>query len=88
MIGGFLGLISAVVGVILSPAVWKRRSVRGSAPVPLDNPALFSITIAFAGIWLLSILDRSARASVDRGGFDAQYVRCQTGIGAAGATAH
>ncbi|MET0706358.1 MAG: hypothetical protein ABWY82_05855 [Tardiphaga sp.] len=69
MIGGFLGLISAVVGVILSPAVWKRRSVRGSAPVPLDNPALFSIAIAFAGIWLLSILDRSARASVDRGGF-------------------
>jgi cation/acetate symporter len=88
MIGGFLGLISAVVGVILSPAVWKRRSVRGSAPVPLDNPALFSIAIAFAGIWLLSILDRSARASVDRGGFDAQYVRCQTGIGVAGATAH
>ena len=61
---------------------------QGSAPVPLDNPALFSIAIAFAGIWLLSILDRSARASVDRGGFDAQYVRCQTGIGAAGATAH
>jgi cation/acetate symporter len=90
MIGGFLGLISAVVGVILSPAVWEATlgNPKGSAPVPLDNPALFSITIAFAGIWLFSILDRSARASVDRGGFDAQYVRCQTGIGAAGATAH
>lgn len=86
MIGGFLGLISAVVVVILSPAVWEATlgNPKGSAPVPLDNPALFSITIAFAGIWLLSILDRSARASVDRGGFDAQYVR-QTGIGAAGA---
>jgi cation/acetate symporter len=90
MIGGFLGLISAVVGVILSPAVWEATlgNPKGSAPVPLDNPALFSITIAFAGIWLFSVLDRSARASVDRGGFDAQYVRCQTGIGAAGATAH
>jgi cation/acetate symporter len=90
MIGGFLGLISAVIGVILSPAVWEATlgNPKGSAPVPLDNPALFSITIAFAGIWLFSVLDRSSRAKIDRGGFDAQYVRCQTGIGAAGATMH
>ncbi len=90
MIGGFLGLISAVVGVILSPAVWEVTlgNPKGSAPVPLDNPALFSITLAFAGIWLFSVLDRSVRANVDREGFDAQYVRCQTGIGAAGATTH
>ena len=90
MIGGFLGLISAVVGVILSPAVWEATlgNPKGSAPVPLDNPALFSITIAFVGIWLFSVLDRSVRAKADRGGFDAQYVRCQTGIGAAGASAH
>ena len=90
MIGGFLGLISAVVGVILSPAVWEATlgNPKGSAPVPLDNPALFSISIAFAGIWLFSVLDRSARARADRDGFDAQYVRCQTGIGASGATTH
>lgn len=90
LIGGFLGLISAVVGVILSPAVWEATlgNPKGSAPVALDNPALFSITIAFAGIWLFSVLDRSTRAKADRDGFDAQYVRCQTGIGAAGATTH
>src|SRR5260370_1092034 len=52
MIGGFLGLISAVVGVILSPAVWEAMlgNPKGSAPVALDNPALVSITRAFAGI--------------------------------------
>src|SRR3954464_13211733 len=63
MIGGFLGLISAVVGVILSPAVWEATlgNPKGSAPIPLDNPALFSITLAFAGIWLFSVLDRSIR---------------------------
>ena len=90
LIGGFLGLISAVVGVILSPAVWEVTlgNPKGSAPVTLDNPALFSMTLAFAGIWLFSVLDRSARAKVDRGGFDAQYVRCQTGIGASGAATH
>ena len=90
MIGGFLGLLSAVVGVILSPAVWEVTLgyPKGSAPVKLDNPALFSMTIAFAGIWLFSILDRSARAKVDQAGFDAQFVRCQTGIGASVASAH
>ncbi|QHO75730.1 cation acetate symporter [Bradyrhizobium sp. CCBAU 051011] len=90
LIGGFLGLTSAVVGVILSPAVWEVTLgfAKGSAPVKLDNPALFSMSLAFVGIWLFSILDRSTRAAVDRDGFDAQFVRCQTGIGAAGATAH
>jgi cation/acetate symporter len=90
LIGGFLGLISALVGVILSPAVWEVTlgNPKGSAPVALDNPALFSMTLAFVGIWLFSVLDRSARAKVDRAGFDAQYVRCQTGIGASGATTH
>ena len=90
LIGGFLGLVSAIVGVILSPAVWEVTlgNPKGSAPVSLDNPALFSMALAFVGIWLVSVLDRSLRAKVDRDGFDAQYVRSQTGIGAAGATAH
>jgi cation/acetate symporter len=90
LIGGFLGLISAVAGVILSPAVWEVTLgfAKGSAPVKLDNPAVFSMALAFVGIWLFSVLDRSARAEVDRDGFDAQFVRSQTGIGAAGATAH
>jgi len=90
LIGGFLGLISAVMGVILSPAVWEVTFgfAKGSAPVRPDNPAIFSMTLAFAGIWLFSILDRSTRAMIDRRGFDAQFVRSQTGIGAAGATAH
>jgi cation/acetate symporter len=90
LIGGFLGLTSAVVGVILSPAVWEVTLgfAKGSAPVRLDNPALFSMALAFVGIWLFSIMDRSTRAGVDRDGFDAQFVRSQTGIGAAGATAH
>ena len=90
MIGGFLGLISAVVGVVLSPAVWETTLgfAKGSAPIKLDNPAIFSMALAFAGIWLFSILDRSKRAQIDRDGFHAQYIRCQTGIGAAAATTH
>jgi cation/acetate symporter len=90
LIGGLLGLGSAVLLVILSPAVWEQTigNPKGSAPFPYENPALFSMTIAFVGIWLFSIIDNSARAKADRAGFDAQFVRCQTGIGATGASAH
>jgi cation/acetate symporter len=90
VVGGFLGLVAALLGVILSPGVWEAvlGHPKGSSPFPYDNPALFSMTIAFVGIWLFSMLDSSARAKVDKAGYDAQYVRSQTGIGAAGASAH
>jgi cation/acetate symporter len=55
---------------------------------PYASPALFSMTIGFLGIWLVSLLDRSHQARNDRAGFIAQRVRSETGIGAASATAH
>jgi cation/acetate symporter len=89
-VGGFLGLISATVMVVLSPSVWEKTLgyPSGSALFPYDNPALFSMTIAFAGIWLFSITDRSQSADDERAAFEAQYVRSETGIGASGAAAH
>jgi cation/acetate symporter len=90
VVGGFLGLVSALVGVIFSPAVWEATLgyPKGSALFQISNPALFSMAIAFSGIYIFSKLDRSARAAKDRAGFAAQYVRSQTGIGAAGAASH
>ena len=90
LIGGLLGLGSAVLLVILSPAVWEQTIgyAKGSAPFPYENPALFSMTIAFVGIWFFSVIDKSRRATMDRNGFDAQFVRCQTGIGATSASTH
>jgi cation/acetate symporter len=90
VIGGFLGLASALIGVVLSPAVWVDvlGNAKGSAPVPWSNPALLSMALAFGGIWLFSKLDSSARGAEDKAGFDPQYVRSQTGIGASGASAH
>jgi cation/acetate symporter len=90
VVGGFLGLITATLGVVLSPAVWEGifGNPKGSALVTLDNPTLVSMTLAFAGIYLVSKLDNSARAAKDRAGFIEQYVRSQTGIGATGAASH
>ena len=90
VVGGFLGLISALAGVVLSPAVWEATlgNPKGSAPFAYDNPALFSMAIAFLATWIVSELDASRRAVAERSAFEQQYVRCQTGIGSAGAAAH
>ena len=42
----------------------------------------------FVGIWLFSITDNSARAKLDREGYEAMKVRSETGIGAEGASGH
>ena len=90
VIGGFLGLVSSVLLTIVSPSVWEATlgNPKGSALFPYASPALFSMTIAFVGIWLFSVLDRSPRAATDRAGFLAQQVRSETGIGAALPSGH
>ncbi len=90
VIGGFMGLISSVGLTIVSPSVWEATfgNPAGSALFPYSSPALFSMVIGFAGVWLFSITDKSARAAKDRAAFPAQQVRSETGLGAAGASGH
>jgi cation/acetate symporter len=93
-IGGFAGLITAVTLTILSKAVWGETLGHLGADgkpvglITLDNPAIISIPVAFICIWLFSMLDRSAQANGERAAFAAQRVRCETGIGAEGASGH
>jgi cation/acetate symporter len=90
VIGGFLGLISSVALTVVSPSVWEATlgNPKGSALFPYTSPALFSMIIGFVGIWLFSILDRSANAAKERAAFAAQQVRSETGLGASGASGH
>ncbi len=90
VIGGFMGLFSSVALTIVSPSVWEATlgNPKGSALFPYTSPALFSMTIAFVGIWLFSILDRSANAASERAAFPAQQVRSETGYGASEASGH
>ena len=88
VIGGLLGLASSVAMVILSKAVWVTTFGFKDALFPYDNPAIFSMPIAFLGIWAFSKLDSSPRARAEQAAFEAQFVRSETGIGAAGAHAH
>ncbi|MGG6463143.1 cation acetate symporter [Solilutibacter silvestris] len=90
VIGGSLGLITSLVLTLLSPSVWEATlgHAKGSAPFPYTSPALFSMTIAFVGIWLFSITDKSANARRERADYEAQEVRAETGLGASGASGH
>ena len=78
--GGGLGLISALTMTVLSRSVWVDVLHQAHAPVSLDNPALVSVPLAFAGIWLFSMLDRSARAQREREAFALQEFYGHTGI--------
>ena len=90
VIGGFLGLVSSVALTIVSPSVWEATLgfPKGSALFPYASPALFSMTIAFVGIWVFSLLDRSAGAQAEREAFAAQQVRSETGLGAETSSGH
>ena len=88
LIGGLVGLIAAVGMVVLSKAVWVTTFGNPVAIFPYDNPALFSMPLAFLTIYVMSKLDNTKRAQRERAAFDAQFVRSETGIGASGAHAH
>lgn len=88
VVGGFLGVISALVLMILSPSIWVTTLGHEAAIFPYTSPALFSMTIAFVSIWLVSKFDNSPRAIIDRDAFDEMSVRAETGIGAAEASRH
>ena len=87
-IGGFIGLITAVVLVILSPTIWVEILGNAEAIFPYKHPALFSVSAAFIGIWFFSITDKSAQAQNEIEAYEAQNVRAETGIGADGAVDH
>ena len=88
LVGGIVGLVTAVGLVILSPAVWVKVIGNATPIFPYDHPALFSMGAAFFFTWLFSVTDKSTSAKAEIAAFDDQYVRAQTGIGAAKASSH
>ncbi len=88
MIGGWLGLLTAVLLMILGPTVWVQVLGNAKAVFPYEYPALFSMLAAFIGTWLFSVTDSSASGAEERQRFQAQFVRSQTGIGIEGGKGH
>ena len=88
LVGGYTGLISSVLFVLFSKSVWVDVLGNKAALFPYTQPALFAMPLAFLAIYVFSRLDSSAQADKERAAFDDQYVRAQTGVGAASAAAH
>ncbi|MDU6412385.1 MAG: cation/acetate symporter ActP [Yersiniaceae bacterium] len=81
MVGGWLGLLTAVILMILGPTIWVQILGHAAPIYPYEYPALFSMIVAFVGTWLFSITDHSAQGEQERARFFSQFVRSQTGVG-------
>ncbi len=83
VLGVCAGLFSALAFVILSSAVWVTVLGNEKAIFPYEQPALFSMPLAFLVAWLASVTDKSARAVKEKAAFDDQSVIAETGFKAA-----
>lgn len=88
MIGGWLGLLTVVILMILGPTIWVTILGHAKPIYPYEYPALFSMIVAFVGIWFFSITDNSEEGQQERLRFKAQFVRSQTGLGASQSSSH
>ncbi|MCH2221843.1 MAG: cation acetate symporter, partial [Dechloromonas sp.] len=88
LFGGYGGLVSAVLFVLFSKSVWVDVLGNQAALFPYTQPALFAMPIAFLLAFFFSKTDSSVRAGQEIEAFDDQYVRAQTGFGAASASNH
>jgi len=88
MIGGWLGLLTAVILMILGPTIWVQILGHEKPIYPYEYPALFSMLVAFVGTWLFSVTDRSLAGQQERERFRSQFVRSQTGLGISQGSSH
>lgn len=88
MIGGWLGLLTAVILMILGPTIWVQILGHAKPIYPYEYPALFSMLVAFVGIWLFSVTDSSLAGQQERERFRFQFIRSQTGVGISQSAKH
>ncbi len=74
--------------VFLSRSVWVNVLGHAAPVFPWDQPALFAMPAAFVAAFVFSKFDATARAKAEVAAFEDQYVRAQTGFGAAAAAKH
>ena len=88
--GGIVGLVSSVGLTVVSASVWEAvlHFPAGSALFPYASPALFSMSAAFLTIYLVSKMDNSKQAQLERSLYPAQKVRSETGLGSSSASGH
>ena len=79
VIGGSVGLASALLLTILGPPVWVKVLGFATPVFPIDPPTIVTMPLAFFACWVVSVMDRSKQAARDRGGYDMQTTRATGG---------
>ncbi len=73
------GAVLTVVLIVLSPTVWVDLLGNATAPFPLRNPAIVSMTVSVLVAVVVSLLGREERAEAM---FDDEKLRTYLGVGA------
>jgi cation/acetate symporter len=77
--GGAVGLLSSVILIVVGPQVWVSVLGYEQALFPYDYPALFTLPLALAVTWSVSVSDRSDRATIDRHNYHDLLIRSEYG---------
>lgn len=77
--GGIAGLVSSIVMVVLSAAVWVDVLGNAAPLFPYPHPTIFSLPLTLAVAVLASLSDRSARADRERAAYAGQLAISETG---------
>ncbi len=88
VVGGWAGLATGVILLVLGPTIWKEILGHAEPIFPYKFPALFSMTVSFVTMITVSLFDNSERGKAEVAAFEEQFVRSQTGIGAESAVQH
>lgn len=77
--GAVVGLISSVGLIVIGPQVWVSVLGHETALFPYNYPALFTMPLALAVTWVVSVSDRSPRGVVDRQNYHDLLIRSELG---------
>ena len=75
VLGGFIGLFSAVILVITGPVVWVDILGNENPIFPYKYPGLFSVSLSFISIYLISKNDPFSKTSKHQRLFEKQYIQ-------------
>jgi cation/acetate symporter len=88
VLGGYTGIFGSIGLLIIGPTVWTKVLEMGPPIFPYDFPTFVVLPAVLIVAYVASITDRSTQADKERGAFEAQMVRSETGLGAEVAAAH
>jgi len=77
--GALAGFAASITLIVLGPQVWVSVLGHETPLFRYDYPGLFTMPVAFAVIWLVSVTDNSERGKEDRQNYQRLLVRSEFG---------